>query len=129
MSNRKQGTAFERELAETLSKHGFWVHLMRQDASGQPADIIAMRNDYAYLIDCKVCEHDVFEYRRIEENQRLAMEKWIRCGGYPPYFAMKDSSGQVWMLDFNFALNDMRNEGISIRCSKMPSLERWLTWA
>lgn len=39
MSNKKLGNAFEMELCNILSSHGFWVHNLAQNSAGQPADI------------------------------------------------------------------------------------------
>ena len=44
ISNKKLGNSFEEEFAELLYEHGFWVHLLQQNAAGQPADIIATKN-------------------------------------------------------------------------------------
>lgn len=93
MNNRKTGNAFENELCEILSKNGFWVHPMRQDNSGQPADIMAVRNKIAYLIDAKVCTNNVFPLSRIEENQDLAMEMWRECGNGIGWFILKIDAG------------------------------------
>jgi Holliday junction resolvase len=96
MNNKKLGSDFEQELCEILSSHGFWVHPMRQDNSGQPADIIAVRNKVSYLIDAKVCSNDTFPFSRIEENQDLAMELWHDCGNGIGWFALK-LRGQIYM--------------------------------
>lgn len=58
-SNRKTGTTFESELCEILSQNGFWAHNLAQNSAGQPADVIAVRNKTAYLIDCKVCSRNM----------------------------------------------------------------------
>ena len=79
MSNKSNGSRFERRIAQILSKNGFWVHLLAQNASGQPADIIAVKNGKAYLIDCKLCEGNYFDLRRVELNQELSMTKWREC--------------------------------------------------
>ena len=73
-SNKALGNAFEREFCEELASKGFWVHNMAQNKDGQPADVIAVIDGYPFLIDCKVCAHDKFPLKRIEENQRNAME-------------------------------------------------------
>lgn len=88
-TNKKVGNSFETEFCEYLSHFGFWVHNMAQNASGQPADVIAVRSGDAFLIDCKVCSHDVFNLSRIEENQTLAMETWEECGNDVGWFALK----------------------------------------
>jgi Holliday junction resolvase len=89
MSNKSLGNGFERELCERLSKEGFWVHNLTQNSAGQPADIIAVQDGYAYLIDCKVCSNDKFPFSRIEENQDLAMTLWRDCGNGQGWFALK----------------------------------------
>ncbi len=92
-SNKKLGNLFEREFCEILAQHGFWVHNLTQNANGQPADIIAVRNGQAYLIDCKVCSNDKFALSRIEENQYFAMNLWEDCGNLPCLFSFKTSEG------------------------------------
>ncbi len=89
MSNKKVGNDFEREFCEILSKNGFWVHNLAQNQTGQPADVIAVRDGKAYLIDCKVCSTGRFQLKRIEENQQLAMEHWLDMGNDEVWFALK----------------------------------------
>ena len=67
MNNKQAGNEFEREFCEILSKDGFWAHFMGGNRNGQPADIIAVRNEKAYLIDAKDCQNDRFVLSRIEE--------------------------------------------------------------
>lgn len=76
MTNKKLGNDFESELCEMLFKEGFWVHNFAQNQSGQPADIIAVKNRKAYLIDAKVCSDNKFPLSRIEENQKNSMNLW-----------------------------------------------------
>ena len=89
MSNKKIGNNFEREFCEILSENGFWVHNLAQNQTGQPADVIAVRDGKAYLIDCKVCSTGRFQLKRIEENQQLAMEHWLDMGNDEVWFALK----------------------------------------
>lgn len=99
MSNKKVGNRFESELCEILSMYGFWSHNLSQNSAGQPADVIAVRNGKAYLIDCKVCSTDKgFDLRRVEENQELAMSLWGECGNGQGWFAMKLPTGDIFML-------------------------------
>lgn len=99
MSNKKIGNQFETELCEILSMYGFWCHNMAQNAAGQPADVIAVKNTKAYLIDCKVCSTDKgFALNRMEDNQDLAMKLWEECGNGQGWFAMKLPSGEIFML-------------------------------
>lgn len=97
MSNKTIGNRFEQDLCEMLSEYGYWCHNMAMTKAGQPADIIAVRNGKAYLIDAKVCSNDEFPLSRIEENQTLAMELWTDRGNGQGWFALKTSNG-VYML-------------------------------
>ena len=88
MNNKKLGNSFEIEFCEILFNEGFWVHKMTQNASGQPADVIAARNGKTYLIDCKVFSQKRFSLSRMEENQDLSMELWKACGNGEGWFAV-----------------------------------------
>ena len=78
MSNKKIGNGFEAEFCEKMFQNGYWVHNLSQNAAGQPADVVAVKNGVPYLIDCKVCSGKVFSVSRIEDNQRMAMTLWRR---------------------------------------------------
>ena len=67
----------------------YWVHNLAQNAAGQPADVIAVKNGVPYLIDCKVCSGKSFSLSRIEENQRMAMTLWRNCLNGEGWFAVK----------------------------------------
>ena len=89
MNNKKLGNDFEQELCEILSNYGFWAHLLNMNKSGQPADIIAVKNKMAYLIDAKVCSSRGFALSRVEDNQDLAMDLWNEKGNGQGWFALK----------------------------------------
>ena len=65
MNNKEIGNKFEQELCEKLSEYGFWTHNLAMNKAGQPADIIAVRNTRAYLIDAKVCSSRGFALSRV----------------------------------------------------------------
>ena len=88
-SNKKIGNDFEREFCEILSKNEYWAHNFAQNQSGQPADIIAVKKNVPYLIDCKVCEKGIFQLSRIEENQTLSMQYWLATKNTEVWFALK----------------------------------------
>ena len=98
MSNKKLGNDFEQELCEILAKHGFWTHNLAMNKAGQPADILAVRNKIAYLIDAKVCSSRGFTLSRMEENQELAMELWKECGNGQAWFALRVPTNKIYML-------------------------------
>ncbi len=127
-SNRAMGNKFEQSLCEILYEHGFWCHNMAQNKAGQPADIIAVRNGKAHLIDAKVCSNNEFPLKRIEENQSLAMELWSDRGNGQGWFALK-LNDEVYMLPYillkaysksksTLSESDIRECGLSI--------ERWV---
>ena len=89
MTNRKLGNDFEAELCELLFNHGFWTHNLAQNQAGQPADVLAVRNKVAYLIECKVCSGKGFPLSRVEENQDSSMTLWNECGNGEGWFAIK----------------------------------------
>lgn len=128
MNNRKMGNSFEDELCNILSEHGFWVHGMAQKKSGQPADVIAVKNKKAYLIDAKVCSNDEFPFTRIEENQDLSMELWNDCGNGIGWFAIK-LCGQIYMIS-HYTMKAYRNQQSSLSAKEifelgMP-LDKWV---
>lgn len=97
MSNKSQGTAFEKEFAELLSENGFWVHCLKDNQNGQPFDVIAARSGFTYVFDCKDCQGDTFRLDRIEENQHCAMSLWAATGNTSGMFAIR-MSGTVYMI-------------------------------
>ena len=102
MNNKKLGSDFEQELCEKLSEYGFWCHNLAMNKAGQPADIIAVRNKKAYLIDAKVCSDRGFALSRIEENQELSMTLWEERGNGQGWFALKIPTGEIYMIPHVF---------------------------
>ena len=128
MSNKKLGNSFESELCEILSEHGFWAHNLAQNSSGQPADVIAVKDGQPFLIDCKVCSQGKFQYSRIEENQELSMELWRDCGNGIGLFALKFDTG-VYMVDRDSIRNcSQHHPAMTAELADMYGypLEEWL---
>ena len=135
--NRTNGGRFEQELSHALAERGFWSHVMQQNKSGQPADIVAIKGKFHTLIDCKVISDDKgFPFERIEENQKLAMRLFQKRCGELCYFALKLPDESVWLVSME-RLETLRNRGNKkltedeIR-KQTWSLENWLdstdTW-
>ena len=123
------GNRFEDELCETLSGYGFWCTNLAQKKAGQPADVIAVRNKVAYLIDAKVCSRDHFPFSRIEENQDLAMELWRGCGNGIGWFALL-VRGQIYMIS-QYMMTAYRNRQSGLSAKEIFELglpiEKWVT--
>lgn len=98
MTNKALGNGFEQELCEKLSEYGFWAHLLNMNRAGQPADIIAVKNKKAYLIDAKVCSSRGFALSRVEDNQELAMSLWNERGNGQAWFAIQIPTGEIYMI-------------------------------
>lgn len=90
-SNKKIGNNFEKEYSEILRNKGYWVTFLtpKQHVGSQPCDLIAIRNNIPILIDCKTCKNHIFPINRIEENQRQALKRYIKCGNTKFILAIK----------------------------------------
>ena len=127
-TNKKLGNDFEAELCEMLAEHGYWVHNFAMNKAGQPADIIAVKNKKAYLIDAKVCSKGSFKVSRKEENQELSMTLWNDCGNGQGWFALKLDEGVIMIPHFciqaftNYK-GEMSREDI-VGCGK--PFEKWV---
>lgn len=102
MSNKKIGNDFEKELAKILSDNGFWVTLLtpKTHIGSQPADLIAVKNGKAILIDCKTCNNYLFPLSRIEQNQIEASRKFFSCGNTRYFIAIKYNE-DIYLIPIN----------------------------
>ena len=130
MTNKKLGNDFEQELCERLSEYGFWCHCMTMNKSGQPADVIAVRNKQAYLIDAKVISSlRGFALSRVEENQDLAMDLWNMRGNGQGWFAFKLPNGEIYMLP-HFTVKALMVSQSKLSIAEIyqigKSLEKWV---
>lgn len=90
MNNKVLGTKYEQEVCDLLAANGFWVHFISPAPDGsQPFDIIAVKQGQAFAIDCKTCVENSFPITRLEDNQIMAFEKWLRCGNSMPMVYVK----------------------------------------
>lgn len=129
MTNKKLGNSFEQELCEKLSEYGFWTHNLAMNKSGQPADIIAVRNKQAYLIDAKVVSSPRgFALSRVEENQDLAMDLWAQRGNGQGWFALKVQD-EIYMIP-HLIIKSLMISHSSIPIPEIhnigKSLEKWV---
>ncbi|MBA4697812.1 MAG: Holliday junction resolvase RecU [Ruminococcus sp.] len=129
MSNKSTGTAFEREFAQMLSDHGFWAHCLKDNANGQPFDVIAARNGVTYVFDCKDCQGESFKLDRIEENQHNAMVLWEETGNSQGLFAIRINDKVIIMP--HKMLSALRDNGAKqVKYSDLMhygrTFERWM---
>ena len=128
MINKKLGNDFEQELCQILSDAGYWVHNFANRKNGQPADIIAVKNGKAYLIDAKECTREIFPLKRMEYNQELSMCLWIECGNIEPYFALK-ARNEIYMVDYTTVMDLIRKGKKQLNLEDMNKYgTRLATW-
>lgn len=130
MSNKSNGTAFERKFAQLLAEHGFWAHVLNDNRNGQPFDIIAAKHGETFVFDCKDCKSEKFLFSRIEPNQEAAMELWQGCGNHEGLFAIQFPFLGIRLLPYTVAA-EMRQEGYAGISGKMiiestVSVKEWL---
>ena len=130
MTNKKIGNDFEQELCEKLSEYGFWTHNLAMNKSGQPADIIAVRNKQAYLIDAKVVSSiRGFALSRVEDNQDLAMDLWNSKGNGQGWFAFKLPNEEIYMIP-HFTIKALMVSQSTLSIAEIfqigKSLEKWV---
>ena len=107
MNNKNLGTAFERRIVQKLTEAGCWVHFIAPDSRGaQPFDIIAAKDGICIVGDCKTCKDHIFRISRLEENQKMAFEKWLACGNPDPLIFV-EYQGQIKTIQYS----DLKKEG------------------
>lgn len=121
MNNKTLGNSFEQELCEKLSEYGFWCHNLAMNKAGQPADIIAVKNNKAYLIDAKVCSSKGFALCRVEENQELSMNLWNERGNGQGWFALKVPTNEIYMIA-HIVIQAYKNTHSSLSFSEIHEL-------
>lgn len=98
MNNKILGTAFENRMCDELADAGYWVHFITPDKRGsQPFDIIAVKDNVPVAIDCKTSVKKIFPITRLEDNQRLAFDKWVRCGNQFATVAVEYKDQIFWI--------------------------------
>ena len=103
---------------------------MALNKSGQPADIIAVKNKTAYLIDAKVVSSQRgFALSRVEENQDLAMDLWNQRGNGQGWFALKLLTGEIYMIP-HFCMKALMLSQSKVSCAEIfqigKSLDKWV---
>lgn len=100
MNNKKLGTDFETEFCELLASRGYWVHFISPAPNGgQPFDVVAAKGGEAFAFDCKTCAANRFTYSRLEDNQIMAFELWMKCGNNEPRVAVKHK-GAIYLIPY-----------------------------
>lgn len=78
---------FQHEVCKMLSEYGFWAYETINKHSGQPVDIIAVKSNKGYIIECKATQADRFPLDRVEDNQITAVKRFENCNNKESWFA------------------------------------------
>lgn len=122
--NKAIGTAFEKEVADILSKHGYYVHMLK---GSQTFDLIAGKENQIYGFECKTCDTGKFNVNRIEVNQMYGFKTFIRdCSNSNAYFIFKyEDIAYISQADYILSLPTV--DGKQIQVDKFTRLEEWLS--
>ena len=126
--NKTVGNRFEQELCDLLAAQGFWSHNIAQNHDGQPADVIACINNRPFLIDCKMCANDTFPVSRIEDNQHTAMQLFEDKDNDGVYFALKLSTGEIYMHHYEGLKYFEDNGGKSLTRQQIMTGDKFEDW-
>lgn len=96
INKKKIGNDTEKKALELLSDLGYRCHLFSYNSNGQPCDVVAMKNDRAFLIDVKHCSENRFEFKNIQPNQRTCFEYAEQCGNTKCGFMIFFERYNVW---------------------------------
>ena len=105
MSNKSNGTKFEKELCEMFAKEGMWARLEYPDNDGsQPFDLKVIYRNNIFCFECKDCQNGKFPLDRVEENQKIALNKLQdNLFDFQIYFAFKNKD-EIIFLEANDVL-------------------------
>lgn len=122
MNNQKIGNEFEKEFCELLKKKGFWVHFIERKKDGsQPFDVIACKNNKPFAFDCKTNKGRRFDLSRVEDNQEMAFELFMKKGNTKCFFAIKDTERNDIYLASAQSLIELKRQGVA----SVPLKELW----
>ena len=95
-SNKTIGNITENYIVEVFSKFDYWAKLMPTNFSGQPCDIVAIKDTKNVLCDAKNVEHgNTFYFNRIESNQ----ENCFKLASH--YNGIKNCGFVIYFKEYN----------------------------
>ena len=111
MKQKKIGNDTEKKALEILSGLGYWCHLFSYNSNGQPCDVVAIKNDRAFLIDVKHCGEKRFDFKNIQPNQRTCFEYAEQCGNTGCGFLIYFEGYGVWRWLSYESLRELDSRG------------------
>ncbi len=125
--NKIIGNEYEKKFTEYLQRNGYWCHIFSYNTNGQPCDVVAIKNDAAYLIDVKHCEENRFYFKNIQPNQITCFEYNLQCGNKNTGFAIWFENLRRWyILPYLRLKQCMAKEMVSIHWVNLDELNEVL---
>lgn len=113
-SNKTRGNEFEKKFVTALAgyrKGTNWIHILKDNANGQPFDVIEVYNGIAFGYDCKLTKGGVFRHNRLEVNQHLAFKRLKEAGGYASLaIGYECEPNSVYIIPYIYAVKDISIE-------------------
>lgn len=133
MTKSKQlnnGNSAETLVANFFAERGYWASVFQKRKDGsQPVDIVAMKENYNWLIDAKYVENDIsFPFSRIEPNQITSLDyalnySHIQNVGFVIYF---ERFNKLYFLKFQDFLKLKEKGAKSVRYDELYEMDVYL---
>lgn len=118
------GKKFEQDLCNFFAnKHYYVIYNEKSINQSQPFDILIMRDNIAFAIECKNLENNsgLFPLNRIEENQLLAFKRFSECRNHNFILAILWNDNVYFI---NFDLLQFFNKSIDLKKIE-PNIKNW----
>lgn len=116
------GRQFEDYIVKLLGEHGYWVHRLSPDETGQqPFDIIALKGNVVYAYDAKVLSNGKrFPLSRVEDNQITAFDAFEKKVSAMDVGCLIYSGGEIRFLNRASIKYAIKNDISSIDVRQLP---------
>ena len=129
--NSKQlevGDETEKEIGKLFKKNGYWCYITNHKLSGQPVDIIALKQNHNWLVDGKHLEegNKSFPFSRIEPNQLTTMDYAMNFAGVKNLgfgIAIGDDYTHFYWLSYQEYLEAAKNDLKSVKIANLRDLQ------
>lgn len=134
LQNKKQidiGDETEIAIGKIFQKNGYWCHIFQKKVSGQPVDIIAIKENINWLIDAKHLEENKksFPFSRIEMNQIESLTYAKEYAGIKRLgfaICVGNDHTRAFFLPFDYFMEMYQNGLKSVKISLLEDLQEVL---
>ncbi|WP_317366361.1 Holliday junction resolvase RecU [uncultured Tyzzerella sp.] len=122
MNNKLIGNDFEKEFALYLQDKGMFVYNLPNKYTGQPFDIIAVKEYIFFAFECKHCKGNVFSLSRVEDNQMQALRKLEKAKSNNYFFVFKFND-EIKFCEASYIKDKLKTDN-KIHKDELSSFER-----